>query len=88
MRARATGERDELDVEDVVERDVGDVGLPPGDAIEAADAHGRVADDATHCGATDASGVDATSTGAGTGRVASSPPRRSAARATASMICS
>ena len=81
-------QRDELDVEDVVERDVGDVRLSPGDAIETADARGRVADHAAHCGATEASGVDATSIGAGTGWVASSPPRRSAARATASMICS
>ena len=37
-------EADELDLEDVLEADVGDVGLAAGDAVEAADAGGRVAD--------------------------------------------
>ena len=69
-------QRDELDVEDVVERDVGDVRLPPGDAIEAADAHGRVADDAAHCGATDGVGdrCDVDRGRHGMGRILAAPP--------------
>ena len=46
IRARAHVEGDELDVEDVVEADVGDVGLPAGDAVEAADARPGDAADA------------------------------------------
>ena len=41
IRARAQSSADELDVEVVLEVDVGDVGLAAGDPIEAADAGGR-----------------------------------------------
>jgi hypothetical protein len=50
IRARADVERDELHVEDVLEVDVRDVLLSPGDALDATDAGGRLPDG--HCGAT------------------------------------
>jgi len=83
------GQRDELHVEDVLDRDVGDVRLSAGDAIEPADAWRPRPDDLAHCGATRASGVDATSTAAAGGwwMGAASRPR-DAASSTASMICS
>ena len=78
-------ERDELDVEDVVVGQVGDVLLLPGDAGTAADPGRRLAD--AHCGATFASGTADRSPTGGAALVVSwaSPP---AAASTASMICS
>ena len=51
-------ERHELDVEGVLEADVGDVCLPPGDALDTADPGRGAADARRHCGASSASGVD------------------------------
>ena len=78
-------ERDELDVEDVVVGQVGDVLLLPGDAGTAADPGCRLPD--AHCGATFASGTADRSPTGGAALVVSwaSPP---AAASTASMICS
>ena len=56
--------------------------------VESSDAFRRCADDLAHCGATWASGVEATSIAARTWRTPSPTGRRSAAKATASMICS
>ena len=78
-------ERDELHVEDVVVRQVGDVLLLPGDAGTAADARGGLPD--AHCGATFASGTADRSPTAGVGCVVSWASPRAASR-TASMICS
>ena len=89
MRARATGERDQLDVEDVVERDIGDVGLAAGHPVEATDPWRARPDDLAHCGATWASGVEATSVVTACGCAAGSATApRVAASSTASMICS
>ncbi len=78
-------ERDELDVEDIVMRQVRDVLLLPGDAGTAADAGGGIPD--AHCGATFASGTADRSPTAGVGCVVSWASPRAASR-TASMICS
>ena len=65
-------ERDELHVQDVLEVDVGDVLLPPGDSLDPTDARRRLAD--RHWGATSASGVDdRSSTSGAAGRAC---PRR------------
>ncbi len=48
-------------MEDVVERDIGDVGLAAGHPVEATDPWRARPDDLAHCGATWASGVEATS---------------------------
>ncbi len=79
-----TVEADELDVEDVFEVDVGDVGLAAGDPIEAADAGGRVAD------ALVAHGFVALGPEAPRPSPAAADPAgpTSAASSTASMICS
>ena len=85
------GEGHELDVQGVLEVDVGRVRLVAGDAVAAATARRGAADGAAHCGATLASGVAAGSgpawraVGGSTGCVSRG---ESAARSTASMICS
>ena len=98
------GERDKLDVERVVVRQVGDILLASGHTGEPADARCRLADDArssdvrrsgcpaiTHCGATPASGVADRSPMVGVDRRSAAPsgrPAEPAAASTASMICS
>ena len=79
-------ERDELHVEDVLEMDVGDVLLPPGDPLDPADARRRLPD--RHWGATSASGVDDRSPMSGAAARAGPPGTASAAASTASKICS
>ena len=91
IRARATGEGHELDVQGVLEAEVGDVRLPAGDALEAADPRRRRPDALIgHCGA---SPRPASPTGRrGRRRRARRGARRRdrapAAASTASMICS
>ena len=79
-------ERDELHVQDVIQVDVRDVLLPPGDPLDAADACRRLPD--RHCGATSASGVDDRSPISGAAGRAGPPGVASAADSTASKICS
>ena len=79
-------ERDELHVQDVLEVDVGDVLLPPGDPLDPTDARRRLAD--RHWGATSASGVDDRSPTSGAAGRAGPPGAASAAASTASKICS
>ena len=79
-------ERDELHMQDVLEGDVGDVLLPPGDAFDPTDARRRLPD--RHCGATSASGVDDRSPMSGPAARAGPPGAASAAASTASKICS
>ena len=86
IRARAHVERDELHVEDVLEVDVRDVLLAPGDPLDPTDAGRRLPD--RHCGATSASGVDDRSPISGAAARTGPPGAASAAASTASKICS